>query len=83
MIRLTEEWGIPTVPELYNGPFSKHVLDECTNGVTEVMSDGKRHIREGCVVRTIPVRHDKHGRRVILKSISEKYLLRKGGTEFN
>ena len=80
---LTKDWGIGTVPELYRGPFSKQVLDECTNGNTVLMDEKSAHIREGCVVRPLKTRRDKHGRRVLLKSVSEKYLLRRGGTEFN
>ena len=77
--------GIPRVPVLYRGPFSKEVLDLWTNG-KETISDGK-HVREGIVIRTAEERvagfdlpcYD----RAQLKSVSEGYLLRKGEvTEF-
>ena len=67
------------VPLLYRGPFSRSVVDEYTNGVSTLAG----HIREGLVIR--PVVEDRHfeiGRK-LLKSVSENYLLRKGGTELN
>ena len=80
-----ENLGIPRVPVLYRGPFSKEVLDTYTNG-KETISNG-RHPREGVVVRPVSERvagadlpcYD----RLQLKSVSEGYLLRKGTqTEF-
>lgn len=62
-------------PVLYVGPFSKAVVEELTSG-KESVSGSEVHIREGVVIRAI-------GDRKILKSVSEEYLLRKGGTEFN
>lgn len=75
----TDEVGVPTVPSLYVGPYSKDLLDEHTSGQTTL----GECIREGVVIRPLlERRHDDIGR-VILKSVSEQYLLRKGGTEFN
>ena len=66
----------------HRGIFSKEALDEHTNG-KETVSGKNLHVREGVVVRpVIERRHDEIGR-VQLKSVSEKYLLRRGGTEFN
>ncbi|MCZ7862726.1 RNA ligase (ATP) [Agrobacterium salinitolerans] len=64
----------------YRGPFSWETLAEHTDGKT---ATGAGHIREGVVVT--PVKQRDHIRlgRVIAKSVSEKYLLRKGGTEFS
>ncbi len=76
----TDEVGVETVPTLYVGPFSKEVMEEHTTGQTTLDGDC---IREGIVIKPlIERRHDDIGR-VILKSVSEQYLLRKGGTEFN
>lgn len=78
---------IEMVPVLYRGPFSKAVLDQYTNG-KETVSGKEEHMREGVVVTPVVEReHSKLGR-VILKSVSETYLLRKGKngqepTEFN
>ena len=70
------------VPELYKGPFSKEKMEELTNG-TEMVSGEGANMREGIVIRPIRERDHLELGRVILKSVSEAYLLRKGGTEFN
>jgi len=72
---------VSCVPELYKGPFSKEVLDEYTDG-KETASGNEAHMREGIVIRPLTERrHDEIGR-VMLKSVSEKYLLRKNATEY-
>ena len=68
------EYQIPTVPILYKGPFSKAILNEYTNGKTTLSGN---HTREGVVIN---YGIDKN---YMLKSVSEEYLLRKNGTEFN
>lgn len=75
------------VPILYDGEFSAEVLEQYTNG-KETISGNESHMREGIVIRpALERRHDDLGR-VILKSVSDAYLLRKGKkgvapTEFN
>jgi RNA ligase (TIGR02306 family) len=73
--------GIPTVPLLYQGAYSKEVLAEHTTGKSTLAN----HIREGVVVKPITERTSGMLGRVIFKSVSEAYLLRKGDnvTEFN
>ena len=68
------------VPVVYEGPFSEAVLEAHTEGHTAM---GGRHLREGVVVRPVAERESPELGRVILKSVSEEYLTRKGGTEFN
>ena len=70
----------PLVPELYRGPFSRAKLQEFTDGATTL---GGAHVREGVVVKPAAERVSHEFGRVILKSVSGKYLTRKGGTEFN
>jgi len=70
------------VPVVYRGPFSREVMVEHTNG-RESVSGSKLHLREGVVIRPVHERHDDLLGRVQLKSVSEAYLLRKGGTEYN
>jgi len=70
-------YDIPTVPELYRGPYSKDKMLEVTSGKETVSGKGL-HIREGTVVKPIKERSDSRAGRVILKSVSEAYLLRKG-----
>lgn len=78
--------GAATVPELWRGPWSSVLLADHTDGQSALA----QHHREGIVVRPVVTRYDtgidhSSGRgpgRVILKSVSERHLLRKGGTEY-
>jgi RNA ligase (TIGR02306 family) len=73
---------LPQVPLLYRGPFDRVKIDEVTTG-RETISGKETHVREGVVVRPVIERRDDELGRVIVKSISPKYLLRKGdATEF-
>ena len=69
------------VPVVYEGPFERELLLGWTNGKT-LWSDVNQ-IREGVVIRDANEGIDRKIGRRILKSVSEKYLLRKDGTEFN
>ncbi len=75
--RISKNYGIPMVPLIYVGPFNKKILETCTNGA-ELVSGKHMHMREGSVVKPLVERIDDRAGRVILKSISEAYLLRKG-----
>lgn len=70
--------GVEMVPELYVGPWSKDLL-KLTDGM-ETISGKSMHIREGIVIRPTNPRREKNLGNVILKSVSEAYLLRKGDT---
>jgi RNA ligase (TIGR02306 family) len=75
-----DEIATPLVPVLYVGDYSKEIVDHYTDGKDSI---GGFNIREGVVVKPCEERsHDELGR-VVLKSVSEDYLLRKGGTEYN
>jgi RNA ligase (TIGR02306 family) len=74
-----EKTGIPRVPVLYRGPFSRIALDVATNG-KETLTGAALHIREGTVVKPLVERTHPRLGRVILKSVSDDYLLRKGET---
>lgn len=74
--------GVDRVPVVYTGSFSKEIMEEMTSG-KEVISGKEANIREGIVIKPIVERYDVELGRVVLKSISEQYLLRKDGTEFN
>ena len=68
-----------TVPLVYRGPYSKAVLLEHTQGMSLIAS----HQREGIVVKPVINRETMRPGRVILKSVSDSHLLRKGKpTEF-
>jgi len=80
---MCEKIGLPRVPILYRGPFSQKVLEQYTNG-KETVSGKKKHVREGIVIRPQKERFESKLGRLQLKSVSEKYLLRKGETtEYN
>lgn len=73
---------VERVEELYRGPFSKEKMLELTSG-KESLSGTEANMREGVVIRPLRERETLELGRVILKSVSEEYLLRKGGTEYN
>lgn len=66
-------------PVLYVGPYSYEKALELANG-PEVIAG--KHINEGVVITPTTERYVERFGRVILKLIGEKYLLRKGGTEY-
>ena len=77
-----EYMEIDVVPTLYTGPFSKEIVDNYTDG-KETVSGNESNMREGIVIRPLKEFRDPELGRVFLKSVSEKYLLRNNGTEFN
>ncbi len=80
---LAEALEVERVPELYRGPFSKDKMMELTSG-KESVSGTEANMREGVVIRPVCEREHLELGRVILKSVSEEYLLRKGKTtEYN
>ena len=79
--KAAERVGLDCVPVLYEGPWSPALLDQYLDGPSAV--PGADHIREGAVIRPLVERYDPRLGRVIVKAVSERYLLRRGGTEFN
>lgn len=73
-----DELGLPRVPVLHVGPFNEALLR---------LADGPAfqggHMREGVVIRPTVERWDDRLGRVILKRVSDEYLLRRKGTEFH
>jgi hypothetical protein len=61
---------LPIVPFLYTGPWDKSLLKFAV-GKSSIAS----HIKEGIVIKPISERYDPQVGRVILKHISEAYLL--------
>jgi len=76
MSELCDELGIDCCPQLYTGAWHKGLID-LAEGKTLI--NDVNHIREGFVVRPLVERWDRSVGRVILKVISEGYLLRKEG----
>lgn len=77
---LKAQFAFETVPVVYRGPFSVSAMLEYTNGQTTLEAN---HIREGIVIVPAKERRDFRIGRVCLKSVSDDYLTRKGGTEYN
>jgi RNA ligase (TIGR02306 family) len=77
------DYGIPQVPLLYIGRYHKEDLKSIVTG-KETVSGREVHLREGGVVRPFRERLTRSGQRLILKVISDDYLLLKDGatTEF-
>lgn len=78
----TDETGLPIVDVLYRGPFSMDKVAEYTSGF-DTFGKNKNQIREGIVIKPLNERWCDEIGRVMLKSVSEAYKLRKGGTELN
>ena len=75
------ELGAKMVPLLFTGSYTDEIVEEYTNGKDTI---GGFNVREGIVIKPIIEHYDKELGRVILKSVSEDYLLRKGSTtEYN
>jgi tRNA-binding EMAP/Myf-like protein len=72
--------GIPRVPEVYVGVYNSDIVDLLASGKSIV--PGANNIREGIVIKPVIERRDRNGR-VILKLVSQEYLLRSSGTEFH
>lgn len=72
-LALAARLGLPTVPQLYRGPWSTSLLS-LAEGQSTV--PGANNIREGFVVKPVRERWEHMGR-VILKMVGEGYLLRK------
>jgi RNA ligase (TIGR02306 family) len=71
-VALLQKLGLPQVPVLYRGPWSKELWKHAEGSSTIA-----KHIREGFVVRPVKERfHQELGGRVVLKLVGEEYLLK-------
>lgn len=74
--------GVPLIPRLFEGPFDMATVAALASGLEQVSGD-ELHIREGVVVRPADRGEGYHaGAQRIGKYVSEAYLTRKGGTEY-
>lgn len=77
-----ESVGLPSVPLLHDGPYDEAALLALAQG-EETWSGGGLHLREGVVVRPRRERYSPVlGGRAIVKFVSDAYLTRRGGTEY-
>jgi len=80
--KLCDEYGVKYVPEIYRGPYSFDKMKELSSGKSLLAEqNGVDHIREGIVVQPIKERTNEKLGRVILKFVSDDYLLGKHGQE--
>lgn len=85
-VHLCDTLGIPRVPELYRGPYSREIVESFVNpveGQDPLKSTLAGCIREGVVIKPARERWNYETHRTILKLVSEAYLLRKGGSELH
>lgn len=79
-VAFCEEFSLPRVPVLYTGSYSWEAVYQFNNG-NSVLS--QECIMEGVVVQPVVERSHPEIGRVVLKLISDRYLLRKDGTELH
>jgi RNA ligase (TIGR02306 family) len=72
-------FAVPSVPALYEGPFSLEVVRQYSAGKTTFDDE---HMREGVVVRPQRERTDPDIGRVVMKYLSDDYLLDEKRTDF-
>lgn len=75
-----DKYSLPTVPYLYQGSFHKIIFNFFNNTNSSICDNS---IMEGVVVVPVKQRINREtGQRLCLKYISDRYLLRKNGTEY-
>ena len=79
-LSVCSEFGVPTVPVLYRGPYVLETVKALSEGATTLEAD---HIREGVVVKPLHERMDPKVGRVCLKYIGDPYLFAKNITDTN
>jgi RNA ligase (TIGR02306 family) len=75
-----EEFSLPRVPVLYIGDYSWEAVAQFNNADSAIKSDC---LMEGVVVQPIKEQTHRQVGRVVMKLISDRYLLRKNGTELH
>lgn len=86
---VARETTIPTVPIVWSGRYSDLIAkqEDDTSVLNKLLLDESslvpKHLREGVVITADPpTPTERNGTRLKLKAVSEKFLLRKGGTEY-
>lgn len=74
------DFSLPRVPVLYQGAYSWEAVSQFNNADSIICPSC---MMEGVVIQPIQERTHHHTGRVVLKLISDRYLLRKGGTELH
>ncbi|PSB03865.1 RNA ligase family protein [Merismopedia glauca] len=79
-VAFCEEFNLPRVPVLYIGKYSWDAVSQFNNADSVLYP---KCLMEGVIVQPIIERTDRHIGRVALKLLSDRYLLRKEGTELH
>ena len=74
------QYSLPQVPVLYRGAYSWEAVSQFNNASSVI---DEKSIMEGVIVQPIKERTNPEIGRVVLKLISDRYLLRSGGTELH
>lgn len=77
---LCDQFNLPRVPVLYIGYYSWEAVAQFNNSNSVLEPN---YIMEGVIVQPVVERTHPEIGRVVLKLISDKYLLRKDGTELH
>ncbi|MBH8574156.1 RNA ligase (ATP) [Nostocaceae cyanobacterium CENA369] len=79
-VNFCEDFNLPTVPVLYTGAYSWEAVSQFNNANSVISPNC---IMEGVVVQPLVERTHLEIGRIVLKLISDRYLLRKDGTELH
>jgi len=79
-LKFCAAFGLPTVPLLYRGPYSWEAVTQFNNADSTLDS---KSIMEGVIVQPLQERTHPEIGRIALKLLSDRYLLRKEGTELH
>lgn len=79
-IDFCQKYSLPVVPILYRGAFSWDIVEKFNNA-DSVLAPGC--MMEGVIIQPVVERMHPEISRVVMKSISDRYLLRQGGTELH
>ena len=75
-----DKYSLPQVPVLYRGAYSWEAVSQFNNASSIL---DKNSIMEGVIVQPVKERTHPEIGRVVMKLISDRYLLRTGGTELH
>ncbi|MEH2063590.1 MAG: RNA ligase (ATP) [Nostoc sp.] len=79
-VAFCEEFALPRVPVLYIGVYTWEAVSQFNNANSVISPD---YIMEGVIVQPVIEKSHPEIGRVVLKLISDRYLLRKDGTELH
>jgi hypothetical protein len=79
-IEFCEKFSLPRVPTLYQGAYSWEAVSQFNNADSVI---NPSCMMEGVIIQPIQERKNLEVGRVVLKLISDRYLLRKDGTELH